>query len=115
MSWNDHIGRFDSSHDCVTCRCGAKYSIYEDDGTPGCRDVETFNCQFCGAELARYFGTCEGTLVDDHDVSDVLKAARQERDAAVRAYIQVHGYNWGTPEYSEILKCWRDAVDSVLK
>lgn len=78
MGWNDHIERLDSSRYQITCRCGAKYAIYKDDGMPGCRDIETVYCQFCGAKLAQHFGTCDGTLIDDHDVSDTLKTARKE-------------------------------------
>lgn len=114
MGWIDHIGRFDESRSHVTCRCGAKYSIYEDDGMPGCRDIEIVNCRFCDAELARHFGTCEGTVIDDSAVPDGLKAARKKYDATVQTYIKQHGYNWGTPEYAEILKCWRNAVDKCM-
>lgn len=110
MDWNDHIEQLDSSRIHTTCCCGAKYNIYEDDDTPGCRDIETVNCEFCGKELARHHGTCKGQLVDDRAVSDVLKKARQERDTAIQAYIQRNGYNWGTDEYAAILKTWHDAV-----
>ena len=113
MGWNDHMERLDSSQQHTTCRCGAKYSIYEDDGTPGCRDIETVTCKFCGKELARHFGTCEGTLVDDSDVPDTLKKARQEYDTAVQVYIQKNGYNWGTDEYAAILKQWHDAIEKA--
>lgn len=110
MGWNDRFGHSGSGGRRVICRCGAKYDIYEDDGTPGCRDIETVNCEFCGVELARHFGTCDGTLADDRGVSKSLKAARKEYDEAVRAYVQKHGHNWGTDEYAEILERWHDAV-----
>lgn len=114
MGQNDHIERFDASRRQVKCRCGARYAIYEDDGIPGCRDIETANCEFCGAELAQHFGTCDRTLIDDHDVSEMLKVARREYDNAVQAYIQKYGYNWGTREYAEIRKHWQDIVEKNL-
>ena len=113
MGWNDHMARLDLSRSHVTCRCGAKYSIYEDDGTPGCRDVETVICEFCGKELARHHGTCDGTLIDDKAVSKALKEARKKCDVAVQAYIQKNGYNWGTDEYAAILKEWHDTVEKA--
>lgn len=70
MGANDHIGRWDAFSHMVTCDCGAVYKIYEDDGVPGCRDIETVECQFCGKELARHFGTCDGYLVDDSKVKN---------------------------------------------
>ena len=78
MGQIDHIDRWDAMRNTVTCDCGAVYEIYEDDGTPGCRDVETVNCKYCGKELARHFGTCEGILISDDNVSDELKAKKNE-------------------------------------
>lgn len=109
------VERFDASHNQVKCRCGAIYEIYQDDGIPGCRDIETVDCTFCGAELAKHFGTCNGTLIDDSNVSKVLKNARQKYDTDVQAYVQKNGYDWGTDEYAAILKLWRDDVKNELK
>lgn len=113
MGWNDHFGGSDGCSSEVRCRCGAVYSIYEDDGVPGCRDVETVNCQFCGAELARHFGNCNGRLVDDKQVSDELKCARDEHSAAFRAYVQKNGYAFGTDEYAKILMRRRDTLKKL--
>lgn len=97
------------------CKCGAVYRIYEDDGEPGCRAIEIFNCKYCGAELARHFGECEGRLVDDSKVCDSLKNARQEYDRAVESYVQKNGYNWGTDEYHKILEKWHQTVSEITK
>lgn len=71
MGWNDHFyDRADSTDRVVTCSCGAKYRIHEDDGTPGCRDVETVICEFCGKELARHHGTCDGELIKGPNISN---------------------------------------------
>lgn len=76
MGWVDHL-LFDSSYDVrhhnVKCDCGAVYRIRESDGVPGSREIETFECRFCGKQLASHFGDCSGELLDDSKVSDDLK------------------------------------------
>ena len=114
MGWNDNIERWDSTRKTVKCRCGAVYSIYEDDGTPGCRDIETANCEFCGAKLASHFGDCYATLVDDKDVSDALKDARKEFKIAVDNFHKKYGYEFND-EYKEILNKWHSDVEEALK
>lgn len=69
----DHIECWDVVRHKVTCDCGAVYEITESDGIPGCRDIESFDCFYCGKELARHFGDCSGCLIDDSNVSDDLK------------------------------------------
>ncbi len=74
MGWNDHLESLCGRKFEVTCRCGAKYSVYVEDEEPGCRDLEVECCEFCGEEIARHFGTCIATLIDDKDASDYFKA-----------------------------------------
>ena len=99
----------------AVCTCGAVFDIYEDDGVPGCCSVETVDCPYCGREVARHFGTCECRGISDANVCDELKEIRVRYDKIVDAYVKTHGYNWGTDEYSQIIKQWRAEVDAVLK
>ena len=116
MGWNDHyFDRLDSTTSKTTCRCGAVYKIYEDDGTAGCREIETVNCKYCGHELARYFGTCTGELLDSSDVPTVLKKARTEYDKQVEEYIRENGYDWGTEKYHKILNTWHEAINNYFQ
>lgn len=64
----------------VTCKCGAIYDIVESDGIPGCRDVERVYCQFCGEELARHFGDCDGYLISDAAVDGRLKGTKKHNE-----------------------------------
>lgn len=115
VGWNDHLdGYGDITCRTVVCKCGAVYSIEEGDGVPGCRDIETVDCDFCGAELARHFGDCDGRLIDASNVDVGLKQAKCKRDASISEYISKYGYNWGTPEYMSILDTWHKEVDACL-
>lgn len=78
MSQINHMDRHDSDTNYTTCKCGAKYEIYTDDGTPGCRDIEKAYCKFCGTELAEHYGTCDAKLIDDSNVSEELKANKNK-------------------------------------
>ncbi len=98
-----------------TCKCGAVYSISESDGVPGCRSIETFDCKYCCAELARNFGECDGKLIDDSKVCESLKKARQDYDQAVERYVKKHGYNWGTDEYKRILDQWHSMIKEITE
>ena len=110
MSIINHISRDDSMDQVITCQCGAVYRIYTDDGVAGSRSVEQVYCDYCGNELARNFGECEGHLVDDSNVSEKLKMSKKCRDEKVSAYVKKHGYNWNTDEYSQILQEWRKSI-----
>lgn len=98
----------------VTCTCGATYEITEDDGIPGCRDVERFYCQFCGKELASHHGDCMGHLLDDSGVDVFLKSAKQDKDSAMAEYIKKHGYKFNTEEYEAIHNAWEKKVSQYL-
>lgn len=114
MGANDHIFDDNEYRGRVVCNCGAIYEISESDGVPGCRDIESVCCDFCGKELARHYGNCDGRLVDDSTVDARLKQARLDKDAAFDAYVAEHGYRYGTPEYREILDAWQSVVDECL-
>lgn len=114
MGWNDHIDRYDATNSTVTCSCGAIYSIYKDDGEPGCRDIESVFCQFCGKKLAQHFGTCDGHLIDAKKVPDGLKSEYDRHRMAVDAYISKNGYSWGTDEYEAVLRTHHEKVAAVL-
>ena len=60
MGHNDHLDNWDTEVYKKTCSCGAVYEITESDGIPGCRSIEKVYCKFCGKELARHFGDCDG-------------------------------------------------------
>lgn len=79
MGWNDNFGGCDISYCRVVCSCGAVYEIRESDGVPGCRDIESVDCVFCGKELARHYGECDGRLIDDSAVDVDLKQAMQKK------------------------------------
>ena len=64
-------------HHTVTCDCGAVYDITVNDGIPGFREVETAECEFCGRQLARYFGDCSGSVIDARAVDPVLQRAKK--------------------------------------
>lgn len=110
MSWNDHFYDDAKSEHLITCRCGAKYQIYEDDGVPGCRDVESVYCEYCGKEIARRFGSCDGKMIDDHDVAPELKEIKRNFDSDVMDYVKIYGYKWDTRRYAEILKKQKAAI-----
>lgn len=116
MGANDHMfDGYATDNLRVVCDCGAVYEVSESDGTPGCRDIEYVYCDFCGKELARHFGDCNGRLVDDSAVDARLKEAKQRKDKAVAAYIRQHGYDWGSDEYGSILNEWHQVVSDCMK
>lgn len=78
MGWNDHL--FDDSYSYkVKCKCGAIYEITENDGVPGCREIEHVYCRFCGEKLAQHFGDCNGRLIDSSLVCNDLKNGRSSK------------------------------------
>ena len=115
MGWNDNLGRLDSITTRTVCRCGAVYSIYEDDGIAGCREIEKANCRFCGQELARHFGNCTGSLLDSSSVPIELKEARHEYDRQIEEYIKKFGYNWRNKKYQKIVDTWHQAINKQFQ
>lgn len=97
MGYNDRHNLFasdwyDNSYDYqLTCRCGAVLIVHEDDGVPGCRDIEHAYCPICLAEVARYYGTCDVIGIDDSNVSQSIKNIREWYDTELRKYRDRHG------------------------
>lgn len=97
-----------------TCRCGAVFKIYKDDGVPGCRDVETVECPYCLREIARQFGTCDGTIINNNNVCDELKILKNKYDELITQYREEHGAAWNEDGYKKLLASHQDEVNEIL-
>lgn len=77
MSMYNHLqDSYSTNPYTVICsKCRAKYEVEEDDGTPGCRDVERAYCKFCNTLLAKHHGDCYARLIDDSEVDSIYKKA----------------------------------------
>ena len=107
--------RMDEMETHITCVCGAVFEIYEDDGVPGCRDVERVYCPYCGHEVARQFGTCEGRVVDDDNVCDELKEIHTRYNKIIAAYAETHDRYWETDEYNRIFEQRQVEIAAVME
>lgn len=115
MTMNGDVERLDSIHYNRQCTCGAKFLVYEDDGEPGCRDIETVSCPFCGREIARHFGTCEGRVVDDSKVPDELKAIKCKYDTLINEYVKKNGCKWGMDEYDNLITNRKKEINAIIQ